>query len=170
MVYRSPAPRHAGVPLRLGPAGTDAVLEATGLRCSHYDAFRFFTSAATGRNERPLTRDTQLAHEQPGCLHANMDLAKWLMKLSPLVASELLLDALELAAEARELDMRASPYDLAAFGFTPIRVESPDGRAEYVRDQSRIAERAAVLRAQLTRRCADLLAETPARREPIDPV
>ena len=33
-------------------------------------------------------------------------------KLGPLVDSELLIDCLELAADARELDMRASPYDL----------------------------------------------------------
>ena len=52
-----------------------------------------------------------------------MDLYKWCYKLGPLVDSELLLDCLELAAEARALDMRASPYDLRDFGFEPIAVE-----------------------------------------------
>ena len=82
-----------------------------------------------------------------------MDLYKWCYKLDPLVGSDLMLDCLQLAAEARELDMRASPYDLTDFGFEPIAVEEPAGRAEYVRRQSVVAERAAPLRAALLERC-----------------
>ena len=52
-----------------------------------------------------------------------MDLYKWSYKLSPLIDSELLLDCLELAAAAREIDMRASPYDLRGYGYAPIAVE-----------------------------------------------
>lgn len=52
--------------------------------------------------------------------------------------------------------MRASPYDLSGYGYAPIAIEEPAGRAEYVRCQSAIAERAAVLRAALLARC-DLL-------------
>jgi hypothetical protein len=157
MVYRSAEVRHASVPLRLGQAGTDRVVEtATPLRCSHFDAYRFFTADAAPRNAAVLTRDTQVQREQPGCVHANMDLYKWCYKLGPLADSELLLDCLELAAAARELDMRASPYDLQDYGFTPIRVEEPAGRAEYVRCQSDLAQRAAPLRSALQRRC-DLL-------------
>ena len=37
--------RHAGWPLRLGSAGTDAVVEPHSIRCSHFDAYRFFTEA-----------------------------------------------------------------------------------------------------------------------------
>ena len=156
MVYRSPRPRHARLPLRLGAAGTDAVLESMPLRCTHYDAYRFFTGAATGRNEIALTRPAQLEHEQPGCLHANMDLYKWAGKLSPLVDSELLLDCLLLAADARLLDMAASPYDLAELGVEPVRVEDAAGRVEYVRRQGEIAERAAGLRARLAAQCQAL--------------
>jgi hypothetical protein len=87
-----------------------------------------------------------------------MDLYKWCYKLGPLIASELLVDCLELAADARELDMRASPYDLRDYGFEPIAVETPAGRAEYVRAQHSVAERAAPLRASLTDRCDRLLA------------
>ena len=47
------------------------------------------------------------------------------------------MDCLELAARARALDMRASPYDLAGFGFEPIAVENAAGRTEYVRCQQR---------------------------------
>jgi hypothetical protein len=53
--------------------------------------------------------------------------------------------------------MRASPYDLHAYGFTPIAIETPAGRAEYVRIQQGIAARAAPLRATLSARCDALL-------------
>jgi len=160
MVYRSDAVRHDRVPLRLGAAATDAVVEAEvagPLRCSHFDAYRFFTADAAPRNTGSLSRATQQDWEQPGCLHANMDLYKWSYKLSPLIDSELLLDCLELAAAAREVDMRASPYDLTDFGYTPIAVEDAAGRAEYVRCQKAVASRAAPLRAALLARCELLL-------------
>jgi hypothetical protein len=159
MVYRSGEVRHDRVPLRLGAAETDAVVDseiAGPLRCSHFDAFRFFSDAARPRNTVPLSRAAAPATEQPGCLHTNMDLYKWCYKLSPLIGSELMLDCLELAAAAREVDMRASPYDLSDYGYSPIAVEHGAGRAEYVRCQSAIAGRAAPLRAALLSRC-DLL-------------
>jgi len=157
MVYRDGAVRHERVPLRLGAAGTDIVVEVAGpLRCSHFDAFRFFTPDAAPRNAGSPSRATQQDWEQPGCLHANMDLYKWSYKLSPLIESETLLDCLELATAAREIDMRASPYDLSDYGYTPIVVEDAAGRAEYVRCQKAIATRAEPLRAALLARC-DLL-------------
>lgn len=156
MVYRSTEVRHDAVPLRLGAAGTDAVVESMPLRCTHFDAFRFFTPEAAPRNATALTRPSQIDQEQPGCIHAAMDLYKWSSKLGPLIDSALLLDCLELAADARELDMRASPYDLTEYGFAPIRIENATGRAEYVRCQSDLAQRAASLRSALRDRC-DLL-------------
>jgi hypothetical protein len=163
MVYRAPMVRHVGVPLRLGSAGTDAVVESMPLRCSHFDAYRFFTEPATRRNTDTLTRDSQVATEQPGCVHAAMDCYKWAFKLGPLVESELVMDCLELAADARALDMRASPYDLRGYGFEPIAVETPAGRAEYVRAQQSIAERAAPLRVMLAGRCDALLSTAASR-------
>ena len=166
MVYRTEVVRHGGVPLRLGARGTDAVVESMPLRCSHFDAYRFFTPAAEARTEIKPTRSTQRDWEQPGCLHANMDLYKWCAKLVPLVDSDLLMDCLEVAAAARELDMRASPYDLSGYGFEPITVEEPAGRADYARRQGEIAQRAAPLRAALLARCEQLLArETDAAAE-----
>jgi hypothetical protein len=159
MVYRSGEVRHDRVPLRLGAAGTDTVVEAEiagPLRCSHFDAFRFFSTEAAPRNAGVPSRATQRDWEQPGCLHANMDLYKWSYKLSPLIDSGMLLDCLELAVVAREIDMRASPYDLSGYGYTPIAVEDAAGRAEYVRHQKAIAARAEPLRAALLERC-DLL-------------
>jgi hypothetical protein len=157
MVYRASTVRHGAVPLRLGATGTDAVVESMPLRCSHFDAFRFFTEPAARRNAEQLTRQRQVATEQPGCLHASMDLYKWAFKLGPLMASDVVMDCLDLAADARELDMRASPYDLRDYGFEPIAIETPAGRAEYVRIQQSIAERAAPLRAALADRCHALL-------------
>ena len=76
MLYRPDAGevRHEALPLRLGQAGTDAVVEQHKVQCSHIDAFRFFTRAAEPRNTLTPTRDTQQLLEQPGCLHATMDL------------------------------------------------------------------------------------------------
>lgn len=156
MVYQAPTVRHDRVPLRLGASGTDAVVDSMPLRCSHFDAFRFFTEPAARRNAEHLTRQSQIAAEQPGCLHAGMDLYKWAFKLGPLVNSELVMECLELAADARELDMRASPYDLRDYGFDPIAIETAAGRAEYVRVQQDVAERAGPLRTALADQC-DLL-------------
>ena len=148
MVYRQGEHRHP-VPLRLGQDGTDAVVDAHELRCTHFDAFRFFTPDAVPRNREPLSRETQPLREQPGCLHAGMDLYKWSVKLGPLVPGELLLDAFELARDIRELDMQASPYDLADRGYEPVPIETPEGKAEYVRRQRGFSERGQALRARL---------------------
>ncbi|WP_404430123.1 3-methyladenine DNA glycosylase [Microbacterium lacus] len=148
MVYRESEHRHP-VPLRLGREGTDAVVEANPLTCTHFDAFRFFTPDAVPLNRRPLSRDQQAATEQPGCLHANMDLYKWAVKLGPLVPGTVLLDCFELARDIRELDMRASPYDLTGWGYAPVQIETADGKAAYVARQREFAERAAPLRATL---------------------
>ncbi|MFX1760557.1 3-methyladenine DNA glycosylase [Rhodococcus sp. As11] len=160
MVYRTgrEGVRHASVPLRLGHDGTDAVMESMQLRCTHYDAFRFFTPAAAPRNAETLTRDEQIRTEQPGCLHAGMDLYKWCYKLLPLTDSALTVRCLRHAAAARELDMRASPYDLEDYGYSPIRIETAAGRAQYVREQSALTRRAAALREELMNRCTALQA------------
>ena len=156
MVYRDERTRHA-VPLRLGQAGTDAVVEAHPIRCTHFDAFRFFTAPAVGRNRLQPTRETQAELEQPGCLHATMDLYKWAYKLSPATPGELLADCFELAVEVRELDMRASPYDLRAHGYEPVPVETAAGKAAYAAAQRGFAERGAVQRARLVTLCDELL-------------
>jgi hypothetical protein len=157
MVYRSGAPRHGAVPLRLGAAGTDAVVESLPVHCTHHDAFRFFTEAARPLNAISPARSEQVANEQPGCLHATMDLYKWAYKLSPATPSELLADCFALAVEVRELDMRASPYDLADLGYPPVPIETPAGRAEYARAQAAFARRAAPLRDHLIDLCQVLL-------------
>jgi hypothetical protein len=155
-VYRDPGTRHE-IPLRLGSAGTDAVVEDHPIRCSHFDAFRFFTPEAVDRNRLQPTRETQPELEQPGCLHAGMDLYKWSYKLSPATPGELVADCLELAVEIRELDMRASPYDLRAHGYEPVAIETAEGKAQYAAAQRAFAERGAVLRQRLLDVCDELL-------------
>jgi hypothetical protein len=54
-----------------------------------------------------------------------MDLYKWAYKLVPLVPAELVADCFALARDVRVLDMRASPYDLAALGYHPVVVHAP---------------------------------------------
>jgi hypothetical protein len=151
MVYRIPESelRHAGRRLRLGRAGTDEVVEAHQIRCSHYDAFRFFTDAARPLNQLQPTPDGRIGMEQPGCLHASMDLYKWAYRLLPAVSSDLVVDAFELAKAIREVDMRASPYDLADLGYPPIPIETADGKADYVARQREFAARGSQLRQRL---------------------
>ena len=127
--------RHDYLQLRLGAEGTDRVVEEHRIRCSHFDAFL----------------------EQPACLHANMDVYKWAYKLLPLVDSTLVMDCFDLAWDARELDMRAAPYEIRAWGYEPIPVETAEGKAEYVRIQRELSERSIGLRERLLEVCARYL-------------
>lgn len=151
MVYGLPQGeiRHAGHSLRLAPDAIVDVVDSVGLRCTHIDAYRFFTPAAAQRNSHHPTRATQPDLEQPGCVHATMDLYKYAQWFHPAVPSELTADCFELARRAREIDMRAAPYDLADLGYEPIRVETPEGRREYAAAQRDLLARAELLRARL---------------------
>jgi hypothetical protein len=157
MVYRQAEHRHP-LPLRMGQAGTDQVVDDHPIRCTHFDAFRFFTPAAEGLNRVRPTRATQMDLDQPGCLHAAMDVHKWASKLGPAVPGALALDCFALAAEIRLLDMQASPYDLSSYGQPPVRIETPEGKAEYVSRQRDFAARAAALRSRLIEICERVLA------------
>ncbi len=158
MVYRSDDVRHAAWPLRLTPHEIARVVECQPVRCSHFDAFRFFTPSARPLNRLQPTRESALDFEQPACLHANMDLYKWAYKLVPFTPSELLTDAFSLAREIRTLDMRASPYDFSELGCTPVAIETPAGRAEYEESQRGFAHRARAIRERLIGVCRTALA------------
>ena len=162
--------RHSYLPLRVTPDVVEGTVETVGLRCTHIDAYRFFTSDAMPLNEREPTRATQPDLEQPGCLHAAMDLYKYAFWFSPLVSSDLIVDCFENAARARELDMRASPYDMAPFDLEPIRVETQEGRAAYVREQHALMARTGPLRERLLRVLERLRADSgSSRATPQDP-
>ena len=161
MVYRDGATgrdhRHP-LPLRLGADGTDDVVATHRLTCTHIDAFRFFTPDARPLNALTPTRADQAELDQPGCLHATMDLYKWALKLGPAVPGDLLLDAFELARDVRYTDMQASPYDVSSYGLEAVAIETPAGKAEYVRRQRAFAERGQALRARLVEACDAVLA------------
>jgi hypothetical protein len=151
MVYKQTPDeiRHNAWPLRFAPDEIARIVEAQPVRCSHFDAFRFFTPPARPLNRLQPERATTVQFEQHGCLHANMDLYKWAFKLAPFTPSELIADCFALAREIRETDMRASPYDLQKLGYGPIMIETPEGRAEYELHQRSFAERSQPLRARL---------------------
>lgn len=134
MLYRSreEGVRHGQVPLRIPHEKVDEVVRGSRLRCTHFDAFRFFTEPAAPLNEVQLSREEQETREQPACLHAGMDVYAYTAALEAGAPGELLLDTLRAAFRAREVDMRSSPYDLSEWGLTPIPVETPRGRAEFV--------------------------------------
>lgn len=157
MVYDENDIRHPQLPLRLSHAETRRVVETLPMRCSHYDAFRFFSAGARPFNPVPLDPAKRPEQEQPACLHANMDLLKWSLKLQPFIPSEQIADTFELALAARRIDMRASPYDVRPLGETPIPIETPEGRKTYVQAQQDIARRAAPLRNKLIQTLHHLL-------------
>jgi hypothetical protein len=156
MVYRQQEHRHP-LPLRLGQEGTDAVVESHQIRCTHFDAFRFFTQEAVSLNRLQPTRASQVDLDQPGCLHAAMDCHKWATKLGPAVAGTLTLDCFEVARDIRLLDMQASPYDLSSYGQPAVAIETPEGKAEYVARQREFSQRAGHLRSRLIDVCTALL-------------
>ncbi len=141
--------RHPNWPLRLTPSQTDEVVESHQIKCSHFDAYRFFTPSAQPMNLLKPTVDSRVEMEQPGCLHATMDLYKWAYKLVPAVPSSLVVDCFLLARQVREWDMRASPYDLSELGYEPVQIETPEGKAAYVAKQREFAGLGQELRARL---------------------
>ncbi len=158
MVYKLPkeAIRHQDYLLRISHKELDDFVESQTICCSHYDAYRFFTKEAKPLNIlNPLIK-TRLTMEQGGCLHDNMDLYKWSYKLMPWIGSDFIAKAFLLAVEGRELDMRASPYDLKQEGFPPICIETEEGRKEYRKEQQNLAEKAQILRQELLSFCERL--------------
>lgn len=168
MVYRSPHVRHERWPLRFDPATIAGVVESLPIRCTHYDAFRFFTPAARPLNRWQPTRETVISFEQPGCLHANMDLYKWAFKLTPYVSSEFLADTFALAREIRQLDMQASPYDLRSLGLDPVPIETPEGRLIYEQAQRQFTRRAEPLRRKLIALYDEILRQAPPPLRPVE--
>jgi len=160
MVYRQSRDevRHNAWPLRFPPDDLARIVEAQTICCSHFDAFRFFTAPARPLNRLQPERAMVADHEQRGCLHANMDLYKWAFKLAPFTPAELTADCFALARDIREVDMRASPYDLRPLGYAPIAIETPAGRAEYEAHQRSFAEQSQPLRRRLIALCERLLA------------
>jgi hypothetical protein len=151
MVYKQPAEevRHQGWTLRLAPEALAEFVDSQSLCCTHFDAFRFFTPEARPLNHVQPSLDQRVALEQSGCLHANMDLYKWTTKLWPWAGADLLGETFAFAMQGRDLDMRASPYDLTSLGYSPVAIETPEGRETYRTEQQRLQELAIPLRERL---------------------
>ncbi len=159
MVYKSSQDevRHNGFKLRLSPEELASFVESQTLCCSHYDAFRFFTPSAKPLNLLDPTLNTRLEMEQGGCVHANMDIYKWATKLWPWIGSDFIGKAFIAALRGRELDMKASPYDLTDLGYEPIRIETEEGRKLYQKEQQKYSEEIEPLRGELKEFCEKLL-------------
>lgn len=149
MVLGQDEVRHNDWPLRIPQTQIAKTIEDVGLRCTHFDAFRFFTEQARPLNPLQLVRADQLEVEQPGCLHANMDLYKIAMRWVPILGSLLARQSFRLARDIRTVDMQSAPYDLLALGVQPIRIETPEGRLIFAQKQKVFSERAQVLRAKM---------------------
>jgi hypothetical protein len=158
MVYRLPQEevRHNGYPLRLSHDELAHFVESQNLCCTHYDAYRFFTPQAEPLNLFKPTFQNRIQNEQAGCLHANMDIYKWATKLWPWIGSDFIAKAFLLALEGRELDMRASPYDLTEDGYAPIPIETEEGKKEYQYLQQQYAQKTVGLRQELAAFCGRL--------------
>ena len=138
--------------LRVDRATINLAVERRGISCTHVDALRFFAPAAAPLNKHgaSLRREQQAELEQPGCVHAHMDLLKMALRLAPWLACELVGDCLEIALAARTLDVAASPYDATAFGIAPVPIETSAGRKLYREQQEALMLRAAPVRERLT--------------------
>ena len=158
MVFAGDDVRHReSAPLRLTQTEIDEIVKTRPICCSHFDAFRFFTPSAKPLNKIHPTLLAREEYEQPGCIHANMDLYKWAYKSSPWISSKLLRETLFFAIEAREIDMRASPYDLREYGYDPIQIETKEGRREYEQLQNELYLNGLPLRQSLIDSLAKIL-------------
>jgi len=83
MLYKANKKHQEELPLRVSQQVIDQVVEEEGnLKCTHFDAWRFFDKQAQPLNVlSPLTRADQQLYEQPGCIHATMDLFKYAYKV-----------------------------------------------------------------------------------------
>ena len=141
MVYRQDPEqvRHADWPLRLGADGhgrgrrvaPDPLLALRRLPLLH---------AAGPAAQRPHadTRGTRRTWSSRAACTPTWTSTSGRTSSAPAVPSELSLDCFELARDVRELDMRASPYDLRELGYEPVRIETPRGQGGVRRRAARL--------------------------------
>ncbi|MEM9446274.1 MAG: 3-methyladenine DNA glycosylase [Verrucomicrobiota bacterium] len=141
--------RHQQLPLRLSHHEIVKIVKNQSICCTHFDAFRFFSKTAKPWNHYQPTTRNRRSLEQPGCIHANMDLYKWAYKFYPWISSDILRDAFDLAWKSRVIDMQASPYDVSMFGYEAIKIETESGRQIYQSKQKELSEIAKAIRERL---------------------
>jgi hypothetical protein len=149
MLYRGkrldendPSTRHQPqLRLRVSQQVIDDTVGKNQIVCTHFDAWRFFDPAAQPLNVfHPMSRKEQVNYEQPGCIHATMDLFEYAYQLYPFVSSDMLAECLSIALIARKIDMRASPYDVSSFDGCeePLYVETNEGKLAYIKEQQQL--------------------------------
>jgi hypothetical protein len=156
-------PKQENLPLRVSQDVINATVDANPLRCTHFDAWRFFHPSTQPRNVIPtLSRESQLQHEQPGCIHNTMDLFRIAHLAYPLISSKLLIEALEIAISARKIDMRSSPYDLSTVAGCEnvIAVETPEGRRLMMQEQEKLYLDSIDIRKNLLLALDEILSQT----------
>ena len=113
--------------------------------------------SSSSQTELPIQRSDQAIMEQSACVHANMDLFKLSLKLSPFVSSTIIGDALDLALECRRLDVAASPYDASEYGVIPVQIETSEGRSIYKERQIDLLHKGQKVRKKLMKAYEDFL-------------
>ncbi len=154
------------LPFRVDQLTINAAVERRGVYCTHVDALRFFAPAAKSWNHfgeygTNLGRKDQITLEQPACVHANMDLLKYAVRLSPWIDGDVVGDALEVALKARTLDLASSPYDVSSYGLNPIPIETSQGRSRYRELQAELLSIAKPLRQRILDAYNDFLDPIP---------
>ena len=160
MVYRqSPDEvRHSAWPLRLGPAGTDAVVESHRIACSHFDAFRFFTDGPAAQHPLPRrSRPARPSSSRRACMPA------WTSTSAPSGCrpwspSELVADCFELARDIRRSTCAPRPTTSPTSASTRSASRPPRASRSTPPRSVAFAERGAPLRARLVEACETLLA------------
>jgi hypothetical protein len=165
------------LPLRVTQDVINNTVERKGVYCTHLDALRFFAPAALPLNQNSATtaaaphsslpsssssstssgggllpqRSEQLQLEQPGCVHAQMDLLKSCLRLQPFGDCTLLQHVLAVALESPKLDVGDSPYDASSqrYLIVPIPIETSEGRKSYRSRQIALMTASQPLRSEL---------------------
>lgn len=152
------------LPLRVDQRTINAAVERRGVYCTHVDALRFFAPAARSWNHfgeygTSVVRQDQPKLEQPACVHANMDLLKYAVRITPWIDGDVVADALDVALQARKLDIASSPYDVSMYGLNPIAVETAEGRKKYREMQADLLTVAQPLRQRIRNAYNDFLSQ-----------
>ena len=155
MVYRQDDRSAAAlriVPLRLGQAGTDEVVRDASDPLHPLRRVPVLHPAAPGRATL-LQPDLDVAGRtwsSPAACMRRWTSTSGPTSCIPVVPSDLLLDCFVLARAIRELDMRASPYDLTDLGYPPVRIETAAGQGGIRRRSTGLRGAAQVLRRRLS--------------------
>ena len=147
MVYRTESIRHGQWPLRVTSRQISEIVESLGPRCTHYDAFRFFSAGGASFEQVPT--DTPHGRRAgatglPARKHGSLQVGFQAGAFYRFRVGRGLFRTRD--AKFARSTCSASPYDFTALGYFPVKIETPEGRAEYEAKQREFALYAAPLR------------------------